>query len=81
VLLDAYRLLWRLQAGGRLLTDAVLDMGSLGEGGRAFILRETDAEDVEALMRTLHAAVVAAAAMIAGLMNEGRNGETGDAAE
>jgi glutamate-ammonia-ligase adenylyltransferase len=41
VLLDAYRLCWRLQAGSRLLSDQALDLATLGEGARAFLLRET----------------------------------------
>ncbi|MBL4917899.1 glutamine-synthetase adenylyltransferase [Szabonella alba] len=40
-LLDAYRLCWRLQAGTRLLTEGTLEMAELGEGARAFLLRET----------------------------------------
>ncbi len=48
-LLEAYRLLWRLQAGTRLLTDRVADLAALGEGGRAFLLRETGAADAAAL--------------------------------
>ena len=49
VLLEAYRLLWRLQAGSKLLGDRGLDLASLGEGGRVFLLRETGAGSVEAL--------------------------------
>ena len=55
-LLDAYRLMWRLQCGARLLSDRVVDPGRLGEGGRAFLLRETGAETVEALSLRLAAA-------------------------
>ncbi|MBD3787988.1 MAG: glutamine-synthetase adenylyltransferase, partial [Sphingomonadales bacterium] len=40
VLASAYRFLWRLQAGGRLLTERPLDMTTIGAGGRAFLLRE-----------------------------------------
>ena len=39
-LLDAYRLCWRLHSAARLLSDKPLDLATLGEGGRAFILRE-----------------------------------------
>ena len=60
VLLDAYRLCWRLQAGSRLLTDQVVDPGALGESARAFLLRETGEETAEGL--TARLAVVAAAA-------------------
>lgn len=49
----AYRFLWRLQAGGRLLTRKPLDMAAIGEGGRAFLLRETGASDLDALASQL----------------------------
>ncbi|MBZ4021867.1 glutamine-synthetase adenylyltransferase [Rhodobacter sp. TJ_12] len=52
-LASAYRFLWRLQAGGRLLTDRPLDMEAIGEGGRAFLLREADADHLDALAERL----------------------------
>lgn len=64
VLLDGYRLLWRLQAAVRLLTDAQLEIDALGEGGRAFILRETGEPDAQALTAKLEAVVRAAAEVI-----------------
>jgi glutamate-ammonia-ligase adenylyltransferase len=64
VLLEAYRLLWRLQCGARLLTDKPLDPGALGEGGRAFLLRETGEATVEALSARLDHAVSLAEAAI-----------------
>lgn len=75
VLLDAYRLLWRLQAGTRLLTDRTLDLATVGEGGRAFLVRETGAADGADLSARLEAAVAAATAVI-----DARLGETTDAA-
>ena len=75
ILLDAYRVMWRLQAGARLLTDGTLELDRLGEGGRAFLVRETGAEDGAALTARLEAAAEAAAAVIAARL-EG----TGDAA-
>jgi glutamate-ammonia-ligase adenylyltransferase len=56
VVLDAYRLCWRLQAGSRLLTDKALDMDRLGIGARAFLLRETGHVDVAGLQAALAAA-------------------------
>ncbi len=56
-LLDAYRLLWRLHCGARLLSDRPLDPVSLGEGGRAFLLRETSETSVESLSARLDRAV------------------------
>ncbi len=79
-LLMAYRILWRLHAAGRLLTDGVLDMDSIGEGGRAFILRETGAPDIAALQTGVEQAITAAAAAIDRLVGAegGKHGETGD---
>jgi glutamate-ammonia-ligase adenylyltransferase len=65
VLLEAYRLLWRLQAGAKLLGDRGLDPAALGEGGRAFLLRETGEKTVEALSERLDRAVSLAEAVIA----------------
>ncbi|OHC43379.1 MAG: glutamine-synthetase adenylyltransferase, partial [Rhodobacteraceae bacterium GWE1_64_9] len=76
VLLDAYRLLWRLQAGSRLLTDRMLEMDKLGEGGRAFLVRETGTGDAADLSARLETVVEAAARVIAARLR----GEEGDAA-
>jgi glutamate-ammonia-ligase adenylyltransferase len=76
-LLSAYRLQWRLHAAARLLTDGALDWESLGEGARAFLLRETGAADAEALARALAQSVGRAEAAVARLMESG-HGETGD---
>ncbi len=64
VLAQAYRLLWRLHSGGRLLSAAALDMEAIGEGGRAFLLRETGEEDLLALAARLTVETTAAAAVI-----------------
>lgn len=63
-LASAYRFLWRLQAGGRLLTDRPLEMETIGEGGRAFLLREADAPDLDALAARLARTTDEAAAII-----------------
>ncbi len=82
-LLDAYRLLWRLQAGTRLLTDRTLDLATLGIGGRAFLLRETGEPDEDALSARLEAATGRADTVIGALVGGGgegdRDGETGSA--
>lgn len=70
-LLDAYRLLWRLQAGTRLLTDRALDLAALGEGGRAFLLRETGEADAAALEARVEAAVALAAGVVAAHVGAG----------
>ena len=63
-LLTAYRLLWRVQAGARLLSAASADPDALGEGARAFILRETGAADAAALAASLASLTDAAAVVI-----------------
>lgn len=78
VLMEAYRLLWRLQAGARLLTDRPLELERLGEGGRAFLLRETGEPDAAALSARLDRAVAAAGAVIRARVG-GQDGEAGDA--
>ncbi len=50
---EAYRFLWRLQAGGRLLTEKPLDMEAVGEGARAFLMRETGASDLAGMASLL----------------------------
>lgn len=80
VLASAYRLQWRLHAAAQLLTDRSLDWESLGEGGRAFVLRETGARDADTLAADLARAVAAAAAAVERLVGSG-DGETGDGTE
>ncbi|MEZ5755281.1 MAG: glutamine-synthetase adenylyltransferase [Paracoccaceae bacterium] len=65
MLLDAYRVLWRLQAGTRLITDEVLEPDRLGEGARAFLLRETGEPGAEALSARLDLVTGLAAGVIA----------------
>ncbi|MBL9050605.1 MAG: glutamine-synthetase adenylyltransferase [Tabrizicola sp.] len=74
----AYRLLWRLHAAARLLTDRELDWDGIGEGGRAFLLRETGRSDGAALAEAIADAVRTAEAAVTRLVGEDRNGETGD---
>ncbi len=62
---QAYRFLWRLQAGERLLTEKPLDTDAIGEGGRVFLLRETGASDLADLRSRLAAHVARAEAIIA----------------
>ncbi|WGV16706.1 glutamine-synthetase adenylyltransferase [Fuscovulum ytuae] len=80
-LLSAYRVMWRLQAGTRLITEDVLEPAKLGEGACAFLLRETGAARAEELGRSLEAAALAADAVIGACVGAGeRDGETDDAA-
>jgi glutamate-ammonia-ligase adenylyltransferase len=74
---SAYRLLWRLHAAAQLLSERALDWESLGEGGRAFILRETGAADESALAADLARVVEQADAAVTRLVGK-TDGETGD---
>ena len=71
VLLDAYRLLWRLQAGTRLITDGVVEPGSLGEGACAFLLRETGEPGAEALSERMEVVTGLAERVIATQVGQG----------
>ncbi|CAN1526893.1 glnE Glutamate-ammonia-ligase adenylyltransferase [Paracoccaceae bacterium] len=77
-LLTGYRLLWRLHAAGRLLTDGVLDVGALGQGARAFVLRETGASDEATLAAEIARVVQGAEAAVTRLVGDLKDGETGD---
>jgi glutamate-ammonia-ligase adenylyltransferase len=70
VLLSTYRLCWRIQAAARLLSDQPLQPDTLGEGGCAFILRETEEASAAALSETLDAAVAAAEKVISGHLRD-----------
>ena len=59
-----YATLWSMQAATRLLTGAALDFDDLGEGGRAFMLRQTGAVSVAALGNDITARTGQAAALI-----------------
>lgn len=72
-LASAYRFLWRLQAGGRLLTDRPLDMTAIGQGGRAFLLRETGAATLEELAAKLTETVEEVSAFVAAQLPEAPN--------
>lgn len=76
-LTSGYRLMWRLHSAARLLNDRALEWESLGEGGRAFVLRETGAADADALAQHLALAVDEAEAAVARLVGT-TDGETGD---
>ena len=70
LLLGAYRRLWRVQCGLRLLAARVDDPEALGEGARAFLLREADEDSIEALV----AHMGAAAEEVAGLVDRALGG-------
>lgn len=49
ILSTTYQLTWRLQSAARLLTGDRLDPSSIGTDGRAFLMRSTQTETVQAL--------------------------------
>ncbi|WP_339107063.1 glutamine-synthetase adenylyltransferase [Thioclava sp. GXIMD4216] len=63
-LASIYRFLWRLQSVNRLLSENGMDIATLGEGGRSFLLRETDQPDVKTLQARIAQLTEEAAAMI-----------------
>ncbi|WP_395540430.1 glutamine-synthetase adenylyltransferase [Neotabrizicola sp. sgz301269] len=63
-LLEAYRLLWRVQCAGRLLGARRLEPDALGEGGRAFVLREAGVASATALAEAIVSAAGLAEAAI-----------------
>jgi len=74
---EAYKVVWRLQAGARLLTDKALDLATLGDGGRAFLLRETGVADAASLAARLEAGTAMAAVIVARLTGD-KDGEKRD---
>ena len=64
----AYRRLWRVQAALRLLADRVTDPEALGEGARAFLLREAGESEMAALLAGLAEAAGQAEAVIEAAM-------------
>lgn len=67
-LLGAYRRLWRVQAALRLLADRVSDPEALGDGARAFLLREAGEAEVPELLAALERASRDAEAVIEAAM-------------
>ncbi|MDI3335818.1 glutamine-synthetase adenylyltransferase [Defluviimonas aestuarii] len=71
---EAYRFLWRLQAGGRLLTEGPLDMDAIGEGGRTFLMRETGASELDQMASRLEGHTARAASIIAQCLQQPETG-------
>ena len=70
----AYRFFWRLQAGGRLLTEKPIDMDQVGEGGRTFLLRETGMSSLDALRSELKAHTARVAEIVTRGLGQGATG-------
>jgi glutamate-ammonia-ligase adenylyltransferase len=63
-LLETYRLMWRVHCAGRLLGARRLEPDALGEGGRAFVLREAGVDSTVALADAIVSAAGLAEAAI-----------------
>jgi glutamate-ammonia-ligase adenylyltransferase len=63
-LTQAAGLFWRLQTVMRLLTGEVLDMGTLGEGAKRLVLRQTQTEAISELAETIEDAAERSARVI-----------------
>jgi glutamate-ammonia-ligase adenylyltransferase len=70
---EAYTLCWSLQLASRLLSEAPLDVDTLGAGGCTFLLRLTDAKTVEDLREKLETLTDAAAKIIDGALPQPRD--------
>lgn len=68
-LASAYRLFWRIQAGGRLISDRALDLENLGGGAQEFILREAGEHSLHTLAQRMQTMSEAAAAIIQGQLS------------
>jgi glutamate-ammonia-ligase adenylyltransferase len=60
ILSETYRLTWRLQSAARLLTGDKLDPDAIGMDGRAFLMRSTQTDSIEALASQIADACLAA---------------------
>jgi [glutamine synthetase] adenylyltransferase / [glutamine synthetase]-adenylyl-L-tyrosine phosphorylase len=63
-LIHGYRLCWRLHCAARLLSDRPVAPETLGDGGRAFLLRDCGVASEAALTRALDEAAALAAEVI-----------------
>lgn len=59
-LADTYEGLWALQVTARLICDELTDPANVGDGARAFLLRATGADSIDALATRMGAASAAA---------------------
>ncbi|MCP4818293.1 MAG: glutamine-synthetase adenylyltransferase [Shimia sp.] len=60
-----YGLCWQVQLASKLLSGATIDPENIGAGGRAFLLRETGHEDIDALLGDMETGAARAAHIIA----------------
>ncbi len=60
----AAAMMWTVHAASRLLTGTVMDPEAIGDGGRAFVLRQAGVDDMDALLERCETAAQAVAAAI-----------------
>ena len=75
----AYGLCWTVLQAARLLSDKPLDARTLGEGGRAFLLRQTGYPGLDALEDRLGAVTRRAGQVIDAALDRPPKGDHGDA--
>ena len=63
--LQAARLMWKVQATARLLTGTQIDPDAIGAGGTQMVLRETGQGTIAALLAEMETAAASASAVIA----------------
>lgn len=62
------RLMWSVQSATRLMTAGEVDAGAIGAGGRAFLLREADADDTASLEGRIAEAAAASDRIVTGAL-------------
>jgi glutamate-ammonia-ligase adenylyltransferase len=67
----AHDLAWQVQATARLLTGGVLDPDAIGAGGITMVLRETNAETLDALRASFESAANVADEVITAKLKQG----------
>ena len=71
---ECYDLCWSVQCAARLLSGKVIEADKIGEGGAAFLCRATGFDKVQDLQAALADTYTTAAALIAGVVDEGTDG-------
>ncbi|MCB5409109.1 glutamine-synthetase adenylyltransferase [Pseudogemmobacter faecipullorum] len=82
LLATSFRFLWSLHCAARLLSDKPLEPEALGEGGQAFLLRQTGESDAATLLARLQSVTALVATLMARQFSaDAARGESGSAAE
>ncbi|KIC44108.1 glutamate-ammonia-ligase adenylyltransferase [Ruegeria sp. ANG-S4] len=71
---ECYDLCWAVQCAARLLSGKVIEADKIGEGGAAFLCRATGFDKVHDLQAALADTYATAGALIAAVVEEGKNG-------